>query len=147
MKPKTPSLSSSEKALKKKPAKLSSALTELNTQLIDLSYDWDNSKQERRLIEQLKHILLNETIFLDSALCLGLGSLEKAKLHPLLGRVNGAKREEWWCESPYGYGNESFEPIAKGRPRSAPLYQLLVFESVLEILRKSSPAFHIRSNN
>ena len=97
------------------------------------------------MIELIKQeVLPNERIEVQSALCLGLGSIENAKLDPLPGYTDKSEDTgsssvpvSWEDEdsSDGNYKNEGIEPVGQGHPRNHPLYQLIVFETVLECLR------------
>ena len=128
--------------LKHKPSHLTLTFAELER-------EWRGSWQRQLLSTLLeKHILPNQDLNIDSALCLGLGSFSTRKPIPWdLARrpsscqdtvsvihsevENDSSKEE--CEDEGVSGNPSMG--ADGEPRNTSLYQLLLFEHVLTSLR------------
>ena len=75
----------------------------LKEQLTDLSLGWEGSPQQRALVGYIKHkILPSNTVHIDSALCLGLGSMErgnvmrKSKSRFAESRGRDLKEEDDW---------------------------------------------------
>ena len=114
-------------------------------QFVELSREWEISAQRKALIEQIKQKLLpNDSVEVKSAICLGLGNIENAQLCPLPSHVDKPETTRsnsvpvsWEDEYPSDDDDESesMEPVGHGRPRNYPLYQLIVFETVLDCLR------------
>jgi hypothetical protein len=99
---------------------------DIDAQLDGLSKEWEVSQQKEHLEQQVQTLLSEDSIVVDSALCLGMGSLERADLRPLPS-----------CTlDPDSWDSVSFCPVASGRQRNGGLYQLLVFETVLTCLRE-----------
>lgn len=110
--------------------------------------EWEASSQRKALLNVIQTKLLTlKTMHIESALCLGLGSLEHAKLFPRLKwptpqadtQVNDTDIPESW------EGDTSDkEPDIESCPsdsikktfRNQSLYQLVVFETTLECLRE-----------
>lgn len=116
---------------------------DLDTQAAELAKEWDGSPQKEDLVKQVREIILSHaSVFVDEALCLGLGSMEMAKLGPLPGRTETTFRAKGetsvekprWTK-PSKAEESSFAPVALGCNRNKNLYQLLIFETALSCLR------------
>lgn len=123
----------------------------LNTAIAELEKEWLPSARRASLVKLIeKYILPNPRIKIDSALCLGLGRSRKGffqRLRFLYASSSDENDEEtaenlkiWDCEyntlfedESEGEGNISRDRILIVQNR--PLYQLLLFETVLECLR------------
>ena len=138
----------------------------LDTTIAELEREWLPSARRKSLVRLIKkYILPNPRIEIDSALCLGLGRFRKGffrRLRFLCGSHSDGDDEEnvekrlriWDCEfdtsfedegEGQGEGDDSTDhemnrdkPLTRdaGAPNSS-LYQLLLFETVLECLRTS----------
>jgi hypothetical protein len=91
-----------------------------------LSKEWEVSQQKQHLEQQIHTLLSEDSIVVDNALCLGIGSLERAHMGPLPG---GSLDPDSWDA-------EYFPSVGSGRQRNEGLYQLLVFETVLSCLQE-----------
>ena len=117
----------------------------LDHQFAELFDEWESSKQREALIDLIKRkIIPNERIQIQSALCLGLGSIENAKRErlpsgaakPIDGpRASNATVLQHW--EPFADDDRCklTKPICHGRPQNPSLYQLIVFETILDCLR------------
>lgn len=115
---------------------------DLDRQFEQLSREWEPSPQRQDLIRQIREkIIPNERIVVDSAICLGLGSLEEPNINAPLPAYG---TRDWEDESriPDHWEDDIdpvvLEPIGNGEHRNWGLYQFIVFETVLECLRKYS---------
>jgi len=114
---------------------------DLDAQAEVLQREWKLSSQRDALETQIKDkINLQAGIFLDNALCLGLGSLEHSHLTPLPGwptsKLEGDNSEN---EANLSWEEEleiRYRPVGLGKERNRTLYQLLVFETAIECLRR-----------
>lgn len=105
------------------------ALRQLELHCSEFSTEWNASKDKRDLIKGIEEkVLPNGNIFVDAALCLGLGTFEPVY---------------------YGYDEEEFEESFGGEFEDEESYvkheierilrQLLAFETVVNCLRKYHP--------
>lgn len=105
---------------------------------------WDNSLQKHALRSVIRSKLLSSTIQIESAVCLGLGSFENSKLEAL----SAICREKEFIDVPIpdSWDDEisSEDDLDVGdiemnyefqKVRNQSLYQLIIFETVLEYLR------------
>ncbi|MCJ1409789.1 hypothetical protein MMC19_003872 [Ptychographa xylographoides] len=134
--------------------------------IADLEHEWSTSLQRKFLIRLVqKYVIPNHRITIDSALCLGLGSFSNRSLEPLLfprRLVGGYDEERKPSDNEYytsSSGNESEREVvvskshrqeadnsstsmaSNGGLRNISLYQLMLFETVLECLRMFSLHF------
>lgn len=117
------------------------SLEHLELQAFQLSNEWEASPQRKALTRQIREqVNPQKSILLNNAMCLGLGSLETARLQPLpgctsgLNIVNQGLSADGDCTSVSN--SQIMKPVAKGKPRNPSLYQLLVFETVVACLRE-----------
>lgn len=117
-------------------------LRDLNEQAEELCTDWEVSPQREVLIEQIRERISSQpTIYINNALCLGLGSLEESKFQHLPGWTRVTRRMKDSAShsentlQPSEEDMRRFKPVAKGEKRNRSLYQLLVFETVIKCLR------------
>jgi len=100
-----------------------------------LSKEWEASAQRKDLVDTIKDlIILENSIIIDNALCLGLGSMELSELRPLPS-WEGVLRIGDDEEVVEGQEVKKLQPVGKGRERNNSLYQLLIFETALMSLR------------
>lgn len=116
---------------------------DLDAQAEELAKEWEASPQNEDLAKQVREVILSkDAIFVDEALCLGLGSMEMAELEPLSGRSKTTPKVKGkttvnklhWTELDKA---DSLTPVASGQNRNKNLYQLLIFETALSCLRKT----------
>jgi len=100
-------------------AKLAKALEDVQDRWAKVSAEWDASPDKETLRQIEDRMLPQETIYVDSALCLGLGSLE---LHPEMYAQRTDDEDELMAYCLYESTNR--------------LRQLLIFETILKCLRK-----------
>ena len=99
---------------------LAKAVIEVERRCSEVSKAWDAAVEKKDLIRQIdEKVLIQESIFIDSAMCLGLGSLE---LYPEIYAEYYDVVEDMWTYCVY----ESKKRLS----------QLLVFETILNCLRK-----------
>jgi hypothetical protein len=99
----------------------SKALRQLKYYCPKLTAEWDASKDKKDLIKGIEEeVLPNGNIFVDAALCLGLGTFEQV--------YDGYDEEEF--ENEESYVKHETERI---------LRQLLAFETVVKCFRKVPP--------
>lgn len=119
----------------------SKPLNDLRKQAEELCEEWEASSQRKALLEQINaKICSRESIFIDNALCLGLGSLEESNLTPLPGWTSSNIEDDTTDYQNLSWSSQEdtmrFKPVAKGRKRNWSLYQLLVFETAISCLRR-----------
>ena len=104
----------------------SRTLREIEAHYSDLSAKWDISADKQELIKDIEErILTQEHVYVDSALCLGLGTMRTTCTHSSDFDFGGKEKED----DDDNYWTRSTRKI---------LRQLLVFETLLECLRESS---------
>ncbi|KAN0103352.1 hypothetical protein V8E51_011665 [Hyaloscypha variabilis] len=102
----------------------SRALTEIEAQYSYLKEEWDNSTTRRDLIRLMEEkVLVQKQVHVDSALCLGLGSLEMTSVH--------------YSDFDFDQGSGGYDDYTAVTMRQtrASLGQLLAFETVIACLR------------
>lgn len=134
--------SKSSKSTAKEASRLSNVGRDLDGQMFQLSREWETSSQRKALVQQIQdEIIPRENIVLENAICLGLGSLEKAAMGSLPGWSNTTSiidRDEVLDKSLGPLLDDNlprFRPVGKGQRRNFGLHQLLVFETVMTCLR------------
>jgi len=141
------SKSTIKEACKSSPFKVKPA-HDLDAQAEVLQREWKFCSQRDALETQIKKkINLQAGIFLDNALCLGFGSLEQSPLTLLPGwPANKLERDDFENEAELSWDEEletRYRPVGRGKERNMTLYQLLVFETAIECLRRQpNPSLH-----
>jgi hypothetical protein len=103
----------------------SMALTEIEAHYSYLKEEWDNSTTRSDLIRLIEEkVLVQEQVHVDSALCLGLGSLETTSVH--------------YSDFDFDQGSGGHDAYFAETMRDTrtSLRQLLAFETVIACLRK-----------
>jgi len=104
----------------------SRTLREIEAHYSDLSAEWYISTDKQELIKDIEErILTQEHVYVDSALCLGLGHMWTTCIH--------YSDFDYGAEEKDGDGDDYVMRATRGILR-----QLLVFETLLECLRESS---------
>lgn len=123
------------------------AVRDLNEQAEELSKEWEASAQREVLVEQIRERISSQrSISINNALCLGLGSLEKSRVQGLPGWTRGTtkmKNSASRDQNPLLLSQEDmkrFKPVANGEKYNKSLYQLLVFETTINCLRRLPPS-------
>lgn len=103
----------------------------------ELLLEWETSLHEEDLVKTIREKIFPQDIFIDSALCLGLGRIGEARNRSLPGKLNLSflQRSKMTWEDQCDAEQKNLDLIARGE-RNWGLYQLIVFETVLHTLRE-----------
>ena len=121
--------------------------SDLHAQFSHLQTLWLHSSPEQQLIRFLRNtVSSNPSLSVSSAICLGLGSFRCPRNSYSLDGVTSSPRHFQLREIPTSWDDDvvssevendtSIKPIVEDKAINIPLYQLLIFETVLTTLRQ-----------
>jgi hypothetical protein len=99
--------------------------------------EWETLLHKKELAKTIKEKVLPQNITINSALCLGLGFIELGRKTALPGKIDfdNLIRAKIPREDQFDAEQKELKLVAKGH-RNWGLYQLIVFETVLQCLRE-----------
>jgi len=119
-------------------------LVSLSRQITELSAEWDEHPRKADLIAQIRQqVLPQKNLHLDSALCLGLWSPERSTNLDSFGEEYESEHYEdphfplSLFKSHQDWVNNYKPKVAK---RNRSLFQLLIFETIMDCLRMHYPS-------